>query len=156
MHSSVLERTESDLSKINWLRVVILLLPIVLVPWGRFPLCHTPVRSISVFWDQISFLIVGCVITRFESTFQPQKGIVAFVCDLDGWGFGIREFSGFYATKLGASLAALQKALRGPRFFNPRDRDECGVEVHGCKKQGASYVCAGAPMARFKDIFNII
>ena len=91
-----------------------------------------------------------------EDTLQPQKGNVAFVCDLDGWGFGIREFSEFYATKLGASSAALQKALRGPRFFNPRDRDECGVEVHGCKKQGASYVCAGAPMARFKDIFNII
>ena len=35
MHSSVLERTESDLSKINWLRGVILLIPIVLVPWGQ-------------------------------------------------------------------------------------------------------------------------
>jgi hypothetical protein len=32
LHSSVLERTESDLSKINWLRGVILLNPIVLVP----------------------------------------------------------------------------------------------------------------------------
>ena len=35
MHFSVLERTESDLSKINWLCGVILLLPIVLVPWGQ-------------------------------------------------------------------------------------------------------------------------
>ena len=67
LHSSVLERTESDLSKINWLRGVILLIPIVLVPWGRFPLCHTPIRPISAFRDQISILIVGCVITRFVS-----------------------------------------------------------------------------------------
>jgi hypothetical protein len=62
LHSSVLERPESDLSKINWLRGVILLNPIVLVPWGRFPLCHTPIRPISAFLDQISILIVGCVI----------------------------------------------------------------------------------------------
>jgi hypothetical protein len=67
LHSSVLERTESDLSKINWFRGVILLNPIVLVPWGRFPLCHTPIRPISAFQDQISILIVGCVITRFAS-----------------------------------------------------------------------------------------
>jgi hypothetical protein len=60
---SVLERTESDLLKINWLRDVILLNPIVLVPWGRFPLCHTPIRLISAFRDQISILIVGCVTT---------------------------------------------------------------------------------------------
>ena len=40
MHSSVLERTESDLSKINWLRGVILLIPIVLVPWGTFYGCY--------------------------------------------------------------------------------------------------------------------
>jgi hypothetical protein len=65
--SSVLERTESDLSKINWLCGVILLIPIVLVPWGRFPMCHTPIKPISAFWDQISILIVGCVITRFAS-----------------------------------------------------------------------------------------
>ena len=61
LHSSVLERTESDLLKINWLRGVILLIPIVLVPWGRFPLCRTPIKSISGFRDQISILIVGCV-----------------------------------------------------------------------------------------------
>jgi hypothetical protein len=63
LHSSVLERTEFDLSKINWLRGVILFIPIVLVPWDRFSLCHTPIRPISAFQDQISILIVGCVIT---------------------------------------------------------------------------------------------
>ncbi|RZC72542.1 hypothetical protein C5167_048023 [Papaver somniferum] len=46
-----------------------------------------------------------------EDTFQPQKGNVAFVCGLDGWGFCIKEFAEFYASKLGASVAALQKAL---------------------------------------------
>jgi hypothetical protein len=61
LHSSVLERTESDLSKINWLHGVILLNPIVLVPWSRFPLCHTPIKPISAFRDQISILIVGYV-----------------------------------------------------------------------------------------------
>jgi hypothetical protein len=62
-HSSVLEWTEFYLSKINWLRGVILLNPIVLVPWGRFPICHTPIRPISAFRDQIPILIVGCVTT---------------------------------------------------------------------------------------------
>ena len=35
----------------------------MLVPWGRFPLCHTPIKPISAFRDQISILIVGCVTT---------------------------------------------------------------------------------------------
>ncbi|EEF46662.1 translation elongation factor, putative [Ricinus communis] len=57
-----------------------------------------------------------------EDTFQPQKGNVAFVCALDGWGFSISEFAEFYASKLGASSAALQKALWGPRYFNPKTK----------------------------------
>lgn len=57
-----------------------------------------------------------------EDTFQPQKGNVAFVCALDGWGFCIQEFAEFYASKLGASAAALQKSLWGPRYFNPKTK----------------------------------
>ncbi|PSS01625.1 Elongation factor-like [Actinidia chinensis var. chinensis] len=57
-----------------------------------------------------------------EDTFQPHKGNVAFVCALDGWGFGIGEFAGFYALKLGASVSALLKALWGPRYFNPKTK----------------------------------
>lgn len=57
-----------------------------------------------------------------EDTFQPQKGNVAFACALDGWGFTIHEFAEFYATKLGASSAALQKALWGPRYFHPKTK----------------------------------
>jgi hypothetical protein len=34
---------------------------IVLVPWDRFSLCHTPIRPLSAFQDQISILIVGYV-----------------------------------------------------------------------------------------------
>jgi len=70
LHSSVLERTESDLLKINWLRGVILLNPVVLVPWGRFPLCHTPIRPISAFPGSDLNLDCGLrdhVITRFAS-----------------------------------------------------------------------------------------
>ncbi|XVF61103.1 hypothetical protein PTKIN_Ptkin08bG0102000 [Pterospermum kingtungense] len=57
-----------------------------------------------------------------EDTFQPQKGNVAFVCALDGWGFTVNEFAEFYAAKLGASTTALQKALWGPRYFNPKTK----------------------------------
>jgi hypothetical protein len=70
LHSFVLERTESDLSKINWLRDVILLILIVLVPWGRFPLCHTSIRHILALQDQISILIVGCVTTWSRDSHQ--------------------------------------------------------------------------------------
>ncbi|XP_059641161.1 uncharacterized protein LOC132283253 [Cornus florida] len=57
-----------------------------------------------------------------EDAFQPQKGNVAFVCALDGWGFSISEFAEFYASKLGASATALQKALWGPRYFIPKTK----------------------------------
>lgn len=57
-----------------------------------------------------------------EDTFQPQKGNVVFVCALDGWGFGICEFAEFYASKLGASVGTLQKALWGPRYFIPKTK----------------------------------
>ncbi|XP_077245213.1 ribosomal protein S5/Elongation factor G/III/V family protein [Tasmannia lanceolata] len=57
-----------------------------------------------------------------EDTFQPQKGNVAFVCALDGWGFCISEFAEFYASKLGASSVSLQKALWGPRYFNSKTK----------------------------------
>ena len=72
LHSSVLEWTESDLSKINWLRGIILLNPIVLVPWGRFPLCHTPIIPISAFRNQISILIVGCVTMWSRGSHQAR------------------------------------------------------------------------------------
>jgi hypothetical protein len=70
LHSSVLERTDSDLSNINWFCGVILLISIVLVPWGRFPLCHTPIKPISTFRDLILILIVGHVTTWSRGSHQ--------------------------------------------------------------------------------------
>ncbi|KAK1288702.1 hypothetical protein QJS10_CPB19g01273 [Acorus calamus] len=35
-----------------------------------------------------------------EDTFQPQKGNVAFVCALDGWGFRIGQFAEFWASRI--------------------------------------------------------
>ncbi|CAN6545639.1 unnamed protein product [Malus baccata var. baccata] len=57
-----------------------------------------------------------------EDTFQPQKGNVAFVCALDGWGFCINEFAEIYSSRFGVSAAALTKALWGPRYFNPKTK----------------------------------
>ncbi|KAK4358512.1 hypothetical protein RND71_020741 [Anisodus tanguticus] len=74
-----------------------------------------------------------------EDTFQPQKGNVAFVCALDGWGFTISDFAEFYASKLGASSAALQKALWGPRYFNAKTKMIVG-------KKGISTVSKARPM----------
>lgn len=66
-----------------------------------------------------------------EDTFQPQKGNVAFVCALDGWGFSINEFAEFYASKLGASVATLQKALWGPRYYNNKTKMIVGKKALG-------------------------
>ncbi|XP_057955495.1 uncharacterized protein LOC131149240 isoform X2 [Malania oleifera] len=66
-----------------------------------------------------------------EDTFQPQKGNVVFVCALDGWGFGVREFAEFYASKLGASTGALQKALWGPQYFNAKTKMIVGKKGAG-------------------------
>lgn len=76
-----------------------------------------------------------------EVTFQPQKGNVAFVCALDGWGFCVAEFAEFYASKLGASSTALQKALWGPRFFNPKTKMIVGKKgVGGASKARPMFV----------------
>jgi hypothetical protein len=45
-------------------------IPIVLVPWDKFPLCHTPIRFILAFQDQISILIVSCVTTWSRGSHQ--------------------------------------------------------------------------------------
>jgi hypothetical protein len=61
LHSSVLEWTEFDLSKINCLRGVIQLILIALVPWDRFSLCHTPM------------LIMGCVTTWSRGSYYKER-----------------------------------------------------------------------------------
>ncbi|XP_027359947.1 elongation factor-like GTPase 1 [Abrus precatorius] len=68
-----------------------------------------------------------------EDVFQPQKGNVVFACALDGWGFGIGEFAKLYASKLGASVNALLRAMWGPRYFNPRTKMIVGKKGIGAK-----------------------
>ncbi|KAF6174221.1 hypothetical protein GIB67_033753 [Kingdonia uniflora] len=67
-------------------------------------------------WDENQEFVVD----DEEDTFQPMKGNVAFVCALDGWGFSISDFAGFYASKMKASKTVLQKALWGPHYFNSK------------------------------------
>lgn len=55
-----------------------------------------------------------------EVMFQPQKGNVAFVCALDGWGFCISHFAEFYASKLKFSMSALIKGLWGPWYYHTK------------------------------------
>jgi len=43
---------------------------IVLVPWDKFSLCHTPTRLLLTFQDQISILIVGCATTWSQGSHQ--------------------------------------------------------------------------------------
>ena len=57
--NSIRSRTEERKNHSHIVHVI----PIVLVPWSRFSLCHTPIRSFSAFWYQISILIMGCVTT---------------------------------------------------------------------------------------------
>ena len=84
----LVERTESDLSKINWLCGFILLNPIVLMPWGRFPLCHTPIRPIrlSGIRSQPWSWVVWPRDTRFASVplLKIQKLLFVFLSLLSG------------------------------------------------------------------------
>ncbi|KAK7286801.1 hypothetical protein RJT34_22055 [Clitoria ternatea] len=66
-----------------------------------------------------------------EDVFQPQKGNVVFTCALDGWGFGIHEFAEIYAAKLGANVEALQRALWGSWYFNPKTKMIVGKKGNG-------------------------
>ncbi|KAH1235369.1 Elongation factor-like GTPase 1 [Glycine max] len=70
-----------------------------------------------------------------EDVFQPQKGNVIFACALDGWGFGIREFAEIYASKLGASVNALLRALWGQRYYNPKTKMIVGKKGVGGNKK---------------------
>ncbi|RDX92267.1 Elongation factor-like GTPase 1, partial [Mucuna pruriens] len=70
-----------------------------------------------------------------EDVFQPQKGNVIFACALDGWGFGIREFAEIYASKLGASVNALQRALWGAKYYNPKTKMIVGKKGVGANKK---------------------
>ena len=50
-------------------------IPIVLVPWGRFSLCHSSIRSFLAFRDRISILIVGYVIIWLQGSYHHEINI---------------------------------------------------------------------------------
>ena len=64
LHSLVLERTESDLSKINWFCGIILLISIVLVPWGQVSIVSHSYQTYFGFPG--SDLILGCGLRDHE------------------------------------------------------------------------------------------
>jgi len=68
LHSLIFERTKPTYQKLTSFVALFDLISIMIVPWDKFSLCHTLIRLLSAFQDQISILIMGCVITRFAST----------------------------------------------------------------------------------------
>ncbi|XP_021865498.1 uncharacterized protein [Spinacia oleracea] len=66
-----------------------------------------------------------------EEMFQPQKGNVAFVCALDGWGFTVGEFAEFYAQQFKLKTAAMKKALWGPWYCHPKTGKIVGKKALG-------------------------
>jgi hypothetical protein len=53
-------------------------IPIMLMPWGRFSLCHTPIKPLLAFQDQISIFIVGYMIMKFSSPYEANTLIFFF------------------------------------------------------------------------------
>jgi hypothetical protein len=70
LRSSVLERIESDLSKINLLCGVILLHSKSISALGQVSIVSHSYQT--YFQDQISLLNMGCVITRFVSELSSE------------------------------------------------------------------------------------
>eukprot|EP00898_Chlorokybus_atmophyticus_P007645 jgi/Chlat1/7882/Chrsp66S00582 len=68
-----------------------------------------------------------------EDAFSPAQGNVIFASAVDGWGFRIEQFAELYAAKLGASSAALRRALWGDYYFNPKTKMIVGKKAAGGK-----------------------
>ncbi|KAK0181707.1 hypothetical protein PV327_003970 [Microctonus hyperodae] len=54
--------------------------------------------------------------------FSPEEGNVLFTSAVDGWGFGIKEFSRIFAEKLGFSEKVLLKTLWGDYYLNMKTK----------------------------------
>jgi len=52
--------------------------------------------------------------------FAPASGNVLFASAWDGWGFDVARFAGLYSEKLGCRREALQRALWGDFYFDPK------------------------------------
>ncbi|KFM26039.1 Elongation factor 2 [Auxenochlorella protothecoides] len=57
-----------------------------------------------------------------EDVFSPSKGNVVFGSAGDGWAFGLADFAGLYAAKLGCKASALERALWGDYAFQPKTK----------------------------------
>ncbi|KAL6770647.1 EFG13 [Auxenochlorella protothecoides x Auxenochlorella symbiontica] len=57
-----------------------------------------------------------------EDVFSPSKGNVVFGSAGDGWAFGLADFAGLYAAKLGCKALALERALWGDYAFQPKTK----------------------------------
>jgi hypothetical protein len=63
LHSLVLNELNLTNRRLTSFMASLDFILIVLVPWSKFLLCHTPIRSFSALQDQISILIMGCMTT---------------------------------------------------------------------------------------------
>jgi ribosome assembly protein 1 len=57
-----------------------------------------------------------------QYTFSPERGNVVFSSAVDGWGFSVPSAAKFFASKLGMSENALQKALWGDFYYNAKTK----------------------------------
>jgi len=60
---------------------------IVLMSWDKFLLCHTPIKFLSAFQDQISILIVSCMTTW---TWDLHHFLYFFEDTIRKWIFSLR------------------------------------------------------------------
>jgi hypothetical protein len=115
-------------TKINWLHDVILLHPIVLVPWGKFLLCHTPIKPISTFRDQISILIVGCMTTwswgSHHFSHPPIQLFFHFILSLRFSQFILGPIwftKSCFLSKLSCVCLLLEKLVNGKHFQSKKN-----------------------------------
>lgn len=101
-----------------------------------------------------------------DDMFNPIKGNVVFGSAIDGWGFTIQSFAEMYAKKLGASVAALNKALWGEFHYQVKTRSVVKIK-HQTKNQKTMFqqfvlepiynaYTALEPEADFQDILGRI
>jgi ribosome assembly protein 1 len=60
------------------------------------------------------------IVDEESFSFSPSAGNVVFASAVDGWAFTVPDFADFYARRLRMKRAALQTALWGDFFFNPK------------------------------------
>ena len=91
--------------------------------------------------EQATDVLEGNWGLREDDAFSPIKGNVAFGSAIDGWGFRIQQFAEMYAEKLGANVAALNKALWGDYHFQAKTKSVAKIKQGtGIKVQKPMFV----------------